>query len=330
MQYKVCVVTVTYGDRWKFLSSILMRVLSLPQVCRVVVVNNASDYAIESKIADERIALINNANNEGSAGGYNQGIQFALNNVNADFIWLLDDDNLPYEDALSELLKHWQTINGGNKEKALFCLREDRLAHVNIAKGEPAGRYYLKQDNFLGFSVLRILNNQLYKLRKRLKKETAFLPYTQIPYVPYGGLLMHKQMVEQIGFPKAEYFLYVDDSEYTYRITESGAAIYLVPSAKIQDIDKSQGINYKKQLFRSQLLDLWSFRTYYHVRNRMDFYTRVAVKNKFMFNLNKALYLGFLRLISITSNKKSAYKKLVIAVNDGLNGKLGKAGQEKF
>lgn len=302
----------------------------MPGVGSVIVVNNASDYVIDDRITDERVTLLNNAENKGSAGGYNQGIQFALKNVDADFIWLLDDDNLPNEDALLELIKHWQTIRGGNNEKALFCLREDRRAHVNIASGEDAQRYYLVPDNFLGFSVFRILTNQLYKFQDRFKKATANLPYAKIPYVPYGGLFMHKQLVETIGYPREDFFLYVDDSEYTYRITQSGAAIYLIPSAKVQDIDQSQGINYKKELFRSALLDLWSFRTYYHVRNRMYFYSRVAIKNKFMFNINKALYLGFLRLISTISNKRSAYKKLLIAVSDGLNGKLGKAGQDKF
>lgn len=302
----------------------------MPGVCSVIVVNNASDYVIDDRIADERVTLLNNTENRGSAGGYSQGIQFAFKNSDADFIWLLDDDNLPDENALSELIKHWQTIKGGDNEKALFCLREDRRAHVNIAGGEDTKRYYLVPDNFLGFSLVRMLTNQLYKLQDRFKKAPAALQYAKIPYVPYGGLFMHKQMVEKIGYPRDDFFLYVDDSEYTYRITQSGAAIYLIPSAKVQDIDQSQGINYKKKLFRSQLLDLWSFRTYYHVRNRMYFYSRVAIKNKFMFNINKALYLGFLLLISIISNKKSAYKKLLIAVSDGLNGKLGKAGQDKF
>ncbi len=331
MRYKICVVIVTYADRWKFLSDVLTRILSFPEVCRVVVVNNASCYDVEASIFDERVTVLNNAQNEGSAGGYCQGIQTAFKDADADFIWLLDDDNLPEENAVSELLKYWQVIDEASKEKALFCLREDREAHINIAKGENPSRYYLVPDNFLGFSLLRVFKNQLYKIGKKKRSATgSYLPFATMPYVPYGGLLMHRGIVEKIGYPNADFFLYVDDSEYTYRITQSGAKIYLIPSAKVVDIDKSQGINYKKGFFRSQLLDLWSFRTYYHVRNRLYFYSRVAVKNKFMFNINKALYLGFLWLISVIGNKTSAYKKLLVAVDDGLNGKLGKAGQDKF
>ena len=53
-------------------------------------------------------------------------------------------------------------------------------------------------------------------------------------------------------------------------------------------------------------------------------------KNKFMFKINKALYLAFLRIISVLSSKRMAYKKLVNAVNDGLNGNLGIANPDKF
>ena len=151
-----------------------------------------------------------------------------------------------------------------------------------------------------------------------------------MPYVPYGGLLMHKSLVADIGYPNERFFLYVDDSEYSYRITQNGGTIWLIPSCKVIDIDKSQGINYQKKLFHSQLLDEWTFRTYYHVRNRMYFYSRVAIKNKFMFAVNKVLYLAYLQTISVISAKQSAYKKLLAAVNDGLKGNLGKANPEKF
>ena len=151
-----------------------------------------------------------------------------------------------------------------------------------------------------------------------------------MPYVPYGGLLMHKSLVADIGYPDERFYLYVDDSEYSYRITQNGGTIWLIPECKVVDIDKSQGINYKKRLFHSQLLDQWNFRNYYHLRNRIYFYSRVAVKNNFVFKLNKALYLAFLQIVSVLSGKTTEYRKLVNAVDDGLKGNLGKANPNKF
>lgn len=330
MQYKVCVVTVTYGDRWKFLKEVLARVVSFNNVANVIVVNNAAVYSVEDNISHPKITVLNNEENDGSAGGYNKGVAYAYNNTDCDFIWLLDDDNLPAENALSELFKYWDSIAGSDIEKALFCMRPDRQTHIDIAKGAGTDRHYLVANNFLGFSVSRILKNQYLKRIKRSKPAHTFLDHIQMPYVPYGGLFIHRQMVKDIGFPNSEFFLYVDDSEYTYRITQKGGKIHLIPSATIIDIDVSQGINYQHSLFRSHLLDLWNFRTYYHIRNRVYFYSRVAVRNKFIFGVNKTLYLSWLWIVSKLSNKKDAYRKLLVAVDDGLKGKLGKADQEKF
>jgi len=328
IECKVCVVTVTYGDRWHLLSQVLERVMSFTQVANVVVVDNASIPPIISP--DNKIIVLNNKENKGSAGGYHEGIKYAYEQTNCDFIWLLDDDNLPEPDCLDKLLINWDIFPGHNDRKALFCLRDDRKVHVKIARGDSPWRYYLVPDNFLGFNVFRIAYNQYHKLKDRFRKQTLYHKFCHMPYVPYGGLLLHRDTVAEIGYPNEAFYLYVDDSEYTYRIFLNDGGIWLVPDCRVIDIDQSQGINYKNRLFHSHLLDQWNFRTYYHIRNRVYFYSRVAIKNNFVFKINKVLYLAFLRVISVLSSKQTEYKKLVNAVNDGLKGNLGKATPDKF
>lgn len=324
IEYKVCVVTVTYGDRWKFLEQVLKRVLSFESVSNVVIVNNASSYSVSDSLeslGDERLILIDKTENLGSAGGYKEGLENA-SNLAADLIWLLDDDNLPEEGCLNNLLQKWDVIEPSNNQKALYCLRTDRVQQVKIAQGEDPYRFYLVPDNFLGFNAFKILTNQFKKQIDKYKKRNPLKDAT-IPFTPYGGLIIHTSTIKKIGLPKEEFYLYVDDTEYTYRITESGQNIWLVPTCKITDIDKSQGVGYKNKIFRSVLLDEWSFRTYYHVRN-MIFFNKKAIENNYVFKLNKNLYLTGLYLTSILSSKRSEYKQLLIAINDGLNGHLGK------
>jgi len=332
LENKVSVLIVTYSNRWHFLEKVLNRVLSFNEVTQVIIVNNASGYSVSDKvknIEDNRVIVINNEENEGSAGGYKTAIEYGMVNTTADFFWLLDDDNLPDHNALTHLLSEWQHIYGANNTKALFCLREDRKQHVRVAKGEDAQRY-LVPDNFMGFNVFRIFANQFYKLSSKFQTEKPYKNHVSIPYVPYGGLLLHRQMVEDIGYPNERMYLYVDDSEYTYRITKNKGTIWLIPACKVIDIDKSQGVNYKRKFLHAQLLDEWNFRTYYHVRNRMFFYANNFVKSRLSFNLNKALYLAYLKVISIVSFKSKEYKKLLVAVKDGLTGNLGKADESKF
>jgi len=333
LKYKISVVTVTYGNRWIFLSRVIQRLLNSHLVYQVVLVNNASTYNLQAQVDqlnDTRIKVIEHTENLGSAAGYKAGIAHAHQNTDTDFIWLLDDDNLPEENTLDLLIKTWEELKAVPNKTALYCLRHDRKAHVNIAKGENPYRYYLVPDNFLGFNLFRIPYNQFLKFRDKFKKPSAYLQSAPIPYVPYGGLLMHKALIDVIGYPDERFFLYVDDSEYTYRITQSGGTILLVPGCEVRDIDQSIGNTYQPKPLHSHYLDQWSFRTYYHVRNRLYFYNSVAVKNRMVFSLNKIIYMAWLKLISILSAKQSEYQKLKVAVNDGLNARVGKAGADKF
>jgi GT2 family glycosyltransferase len=333
IKYKVCVLTLTYANRWQFLEQVLNRVLAFEHVIQVVVVNNASLYNVSEEVAimnDARVTVLNNDENLGSAGGYKQAIDYAVKNCDADFIWLLDDDNVPEPNVLPDLLGIWDEIPGDNNKKALFCLRDDRPIHVKIAKGEDPSRYYLVKNSFMGFSLFNILRNRYYKLSDKGKEQRTYKKYVQMPYVPYGGLLFHHSMVEVIGLPNTDFFVYVDDSEYTYRITQNKGAIWLIPSCRVVDVDKSQGIGYQKKLFHSKLLDQWSFRTYYTVRNWVYFYSGAVIQNNLLFKINKTLYLAQLRIISLLSSKTDQYKKLRSAANDGLNERLGKVNPEKF
>ncbi|MHB8209514.1 glycosyltransferase [Mucilaginibacter sp.] len=333
LNYKINIITVTYGDRWAFLSRVIGLLLKYEQVGNVIVVNNASAYNVNEKVAafnDNRIIVINSGENLGSAGGYKAGIQYAFENTDNDFFFLLDDDNLPRENVVPDLLKQWDITEGSNNNKALFCLREDRVQHVKITKGEDPYRYYLMPNNFLGFSISRVSKNQFNKLLDKLGKKGSERKPANIPYAPYGGMFMHRDLIADIGYPNADFYLYVDDSEYTYRITQNGGKIWIIPQCGIEDIDKSQGIGYKPKFLHSALLDQWNFRIYYHIRNRLYFYSRVAVKSQSMFNINKTVYLAYLRLVSIVSSKQKEYQKLLGAINDGLEGNLGKADESKF
>ncbi|MBC7915519.1 MAG: glycosyltransferase [Pyrinomonadaceae bacterium] len=324
IEFKVCVVTVTYGDRWKFLEQVLKRVLTFKNVSHVIVVDNASHYNVSAAIQNlnvPEIQVISEKENLGSAGGYKGGISKAIT-LDIDFLWLLDDDNLPDKNTLEVLLHKWPITPGIESKKALFCLREDRKQLIKIAQGENPYRYYLVPNNFLGFSFFNIVPNQFKKIRDRFKTSQV-AKAAKLPFSPYGGLLLPKTLAIDIGLPNDLFYLYVDDTEYTYRITEREGSIWLIPDCKIIDIDKSQGTGYKNTLLRSVLLDQWSFRTYYHVRN-MLFFNKKAIKNIYLFSINKNLYLTGLYLMSIWGSKQAEHKQLLEAINDGLKGNLGK------
>lgn len=331
--YNICVLIVTYGDRWQFLSQVLKRVGTFENVTDIVVIDNASVYSVAERcglLADERIKVITNKENLGSAGGYKIGLKYFREERAAEFVWLLDDDNQPSADALAELTAAWSSIPGTDDQKALFSLRQDRKQHVMIAQGEDANRFFSAENSFMGFNLFRIPFNQYYKLRDRFVKPGAFKEKALIPYAPYGGMFFHKRMLDLIGYPEERFFVYADDSEYTCRITKKGGKIWLVPSSQITDVDTSYGIRYVRHFWRSVYLDLWSFRTYYQVRNSVYFYDRLNVSNRLVYGINKWLFLTGQWLISRITAKQANYRKFLEAVEDGLAGRLGIVNPEKY
>jgi GT2 family glycosyltransferase len=331
--YNICVLIVTYSDRWQFLSQVLKRVGTFENVTDIVVVDNASVYSVAENcalLADKRIKVITNKENLGSAGGYRIGLEYFKRESVADFAWLLDDDNQPDTDALEQLTGAWSSTAGADDKKALFSLRKDRKQHVMIAQGKEANRFFSAENSFMGFNLFRIPFNQYYKLRDRFVKPGPLKEKALMPYVPYGGVFFHKQMVDLIGYPDERFFVYADDSEYTCRITKKGGQIWLIPASQITDVDTSYSIGYVRRFWRSLYLDLWSFRTYYQIRNSVYFYDQTNVSNRLVYGVNKWLFLTGQWLISEITAKQANYKKLVKAVNDGLAGRLGMVNPEKY
>lgn len=332
IKYNICVITVTYSNRIKFLEQVINRVLLLPGVTDIVIADNASEVSIkdwkDENYGNHHIKVLQFEENMGSAFGYKSALEFAMNNTNADFFWFLDDDNVPEVGALEKLIFYWEKLKLQQSLSALYCFRPDRVIHKKILNGDNPHDYYLVKNNFMGFHVGKIFKNQWRKLTNRTtinKNE-----FVKMPYVPYGGFFISRVGVKNIGYPDERFFLYVDDSEYTHRVTKAGADIYLIRDAVVNDVDESQGINYRGRFYRSKILDLWSFRTYYHVRNRMYFYGREAVKNKFIFWVNKHLYLLFLSFVAILTHKQKVFKKFKKAVEQGLKGELNKADNKYF
>ena len=101
----VCAVIVTH-NRAELLRECLDAVLGQTRPAeRVLVLDNASTDETPAVLAGhgDRLETVRLAENEGSSGGFHEGIKAALGGV-ADWLWVMDDDTIPAEDALERLL----------------------------------------------------------------------------------------------------------------------------------------------------------------------------------------------------------------------------------
>ena len=127
--HHICVVTVTYGNRWKYLSKMLDRILEMQEFfnINIVVVDNTGHDNIVNlvKSKNKDIHIIDMHGNTGSAAGFKAGIKYAHRIICTDFVWLLDDDNLPERSSISSLLQEYENL-GSDANNAFLSMRSDR------------------------------------------------------------------------------------------------------------------------------------------------------------------------------------------------------------
>lgn len=326
---RVAVVTVTYGDRGRFLDAVLTKLRGDPaqeRIARVIVVNNAATDAtrdvIERHASEEpRIHHLQLPTNLGSAGGFQQGLREALTApVSWDLAWLLDDDNVPQDDALGRLVDSW-TSNLDREDLAVSAARPQRPAHRRILAGWPVRHVYSRPSSFLGFHVLDVPGKIRMRVTGRRYLQIATREPVAIPFAPYGGLLIPRTLVERIGLPRADFFTYADDTEYTARIAASGGRLVLDLRSQVDDIDASwdqrtEGATLPQRLIQSPS----ESRIYLTVRNTA-FVSRYRLRRSpFWFAINQLIFRILVLAVGLRARKIGRVRLLFQAMREGCAG----------
>jgi GT2 family glycosyltransferase len=334
---KVFVVTVTYGNRFHFLKQVIDSALN-NGVYKVIIVDNFSEPESRNKLMEYEKALNGKIKvlylnyNYGSAGGFKRGLKEAKSDPECEFIWLLDDDNKPLDGSLEILMDFWNSLEIEDKEEKVallsFRFKRQPLAKEAINRDQPELVLGLR-NSFLGFHVKELHKKIWRYLKRNLKLRNQYMkydlnkylnkPFGIVPVAPYGGLFIHKAILDKIGYPNENLYLYEDDHEWTYRITKSGGKIYLILDSKIEDLEMPWYFreNPRETNF-SIIAKSDPYRVYYGVRNRVFFEINNLVDNRIIYWSNVFVYL---LLISFSSRRN--IRLIIKAIKDGYKGKLG-------
>jgi len=324
MTLKTTVVTVTYGDRLAYLQQLIERALAFVEINEVIVVSNAALAPLEQlpERWPGKVRLIQLPHNTGSANGYAVALEAALAG-GADYIWMMDDDNAPTTAAVTILHRELARLGGllGPERVAVLGYRATQQA--DVAQGVPP-RYILQpRSSYFGFHIAQLP----YKLWRRLPwaKRPGKRPASiSLPFAPYGGMLAHRSLYQRIGLPLKELVLYVDDTEYTRRITAGGGRLFLFTDAVIDELEESWNIKARtRNIYETCLLGDSDLRAYYAARNQAWFDKNVWAASPRLHRLNRAIFLTLLRLIARLRNTRKRLKLIEQAIHDGENGALG-------
>jgi rhamnopyranosyl-N-acetylglucosaminyl-diphospho-decaprenol beta-1,3/1,4-galactofuranosyltransferase len=210
------VAVVVTHNRLPLLQRLLERLDTITGLAEVLVVDNASSDGTTDWLAmradrhdDDRprvpVVARTLAENRGGSGGFHAGLDWALER-GADLAWLMDDDGRPDPDCLDLLLA-----------------REglDFWGPVVLAEQDPSRLCF--PIRIPGSSrVLRRMTDVERAARDGLVRDVV---------IPFNGVLVTRELVERIGLPRAEFFLWGDDVEFLWRARKAGARVATVVDA---------------------------------------------------------------------------------------------------
>ena len=295
---KIIAVVVTY-NRLELLKRNINCLRQNKPLNDIIVVNNGSTDGTTEWLNCQKNLIIVHQSNTGGSGGFHTGISKAYE-AGADWVWCMDDDVFPHADCLENLLQE-------ATDKTIGILAPRRLMEGKIFCHD--------------FQEYNLTNPFASMYRKRLSKQEINIP-TEIKGTAFEGPFIQRDVVETIGLPNKDLFIFCDDTDYCLRAVLAGFKLLYVPSALMD----------KEKFFSN---DNWSERNqkkkwkrFYQIRNSAylnhHYGKNLAVKYLRSFN-NVA---GYILTAFFTAPFSKAYSwkdipRLWQAYRNGINEKLG-------
>jgi rhamnopyranosyl-N-acetylglucosaminyl-diphospho-decaprenol beta-1,3/1,4-galactofuranosyltransferase len=225
MQYRVCAVLVTFNRIELLKEGIQALSEQTRPLDRIFIINNNStdgtkEYLDQLKNTNELIEPIHLDENLGGAGGFYYGTKVAYEN-DYDWIWIMDDDAEPAVDCLETLLLKAESFEGeiGFVSPLIIHKKTGVIQNYHHKRVNPS----LTKD--FPLSLEEINKNEVIEINAN-----AFV-----------GPLISKKVIEKVGLPRGDFFIWLDDTEYTHRISKVSKTL-LITNAHIfhKDIDAKE------------------------------------------------------------------------------------------
>lgn len=261
----------------------------------VIVIDNASsDDSVEllKKRYMNNITVVETGLNLGFSGGNNVGIKLALEKK-CDFILLLNNDTV-IEEKMIEIMVETSVNNQ-------YCVISPKIYYYdNKEVIWSAGADMIWKKGIPAQRGMNEVDKGQYDIECNVEIATGCC------------LLIHKNIIKEVGLLPDDYFLYYEDTDYTTNIVRRGYKLLYLPSARMyHKVSASTGgeesFNY----------------IYYNTRNRLLFNKKYNSKNK----LTYTLYFYLTRLLKIIKwlfvKRVDLIKATLQGISDYNNNKFG-------
>lgn len=291
-------VIVTYNRKNLLGENIRMLLKQTQSFDRIFIVDNCStdgtpEYLREQGwMEDPRFVYVKTASNIGGAGGFHTGTKAAFE-AGARWIVLMDDDGAAADEHTFEILFR----------EAQRLYAENPKLFVNSL---------VRQGDLLSFKM-----GSKYTVAEALEAAEDGILIGEAN--PFNGTLVSRELVAQIGYPNADFFIKGDEVNYKQRAFAAGATVatavdsnYIHPRP---ETNERTVLGWKVPFFVEA-----PWKEYYAARNFTYMYKQNGQYKAIAFEL---IFVKLLAICTMKCKKLATVKMLFKGVSDGWRGKLG-------
>ncbi|MEM4134578.1 MAG: glycosyltransferase [Candidatus Micrarchaeia archaeon] len=305
---KIAAVIVTF-NRLQKLKLTLKRTLE-EDLDYIIVVNNASTDGTKEWLNSlnlPQLRIINLEKNVGGAGGFHIGFKEVAFNTDADWLVCYDDDAYPQTDAIKKF-RSLQIDSNTASIAASVYLPNGEISEMNRPSFNPFWhlKYFFKTVLYgrKGFHV----NDLDYKKVDCIEIDSS----------SFVGYFIRTDIIQNVGLPRKELFLYADDIIYTLMVKKAGYKHLFCPV--ISFIHDCETLVEQRSIYSP----LW--KAYYTFRNALEMYRFTS--GYFFYPIALIKILSWFKKSKYYPNPK-LYRYLTwLAIIDGLKRNFNRTHEE--
>ncbi len=306
MAETVAAVVVTF-NRKVLLGECLEALLNQTRpVDKVILIDNASTDGTPEFLSEhgylhnDLIDFVRLPENTGGSGGFYEGVKRGYE-AGYDWLWLMDDDAEPDLSALEKMVLHFHA--------------DEVVAVANLKVGEDGNPQY-QHLGWFNFCRSRVIVTPI--------SEENINETDEVDHSSFVGTAIRMNTVRDIGYPKKEFFIHLDDVEYCIRLRTRGKIILAKDSVIVHKDGRNERNNtvtvLKRTSKRASISKIWL--TYFGIRNEIWLRTEYVNRSSGYYFLVANAARMFLGIILYDSQKLSRIRFYLNAYIDGVLGRF--------
>lgn len=234
----IVAIVVTY-NRCSLLLECIQALKNSEGEMDILIINNASTDNTEEICRtfsdDPGVKYYNTGKNLGGAGGFHYGIKKAYE-LGYSYFWLMDDDTIVEKNSLSAILTTAKNV--GDNYGFISSLAQWIDGTPCVMNWHEIASDWDKNKNEIAQGIVKI------------------------QCATFVSLFIRREVVEKVGLPIKQYFIWGDDTEYCYRISRQFPCYLSSQSVVLHKMQSNEGTNLLQMIDPNRIE-----RIYYSIRN---------------------------------------------------------------